>query len=279
MASAVALAHNGAKTLDLLKTDPLIEKPFCVQLFGKCPDSMARAAQVAAAHGAGIIDLNYGCPARKVVSSGHGAALLTDFDLATAIAAKVVAAVKVPVTVKTRIAFSQGQPTVLDLGLRLEAVGVAAIVLHGRYGKQGFLGQADWEWVKRLADQVKIPVIGSGDVTTPEKAVELLRTSQAAAVMIGRAARGRPWLFRQCLEVLAGLEPSVPTLNERLAAALNHANWLIELKGPKAAFPLRTVLTWYVREMPKAAAFREAINHESRADKQLEILGQFFAAA
>jgi nifR3 family TIM-barrel protein len=278
MVSAMALAFRGAKTLRLLKTDPRLEKPFCVQLFGKDPDVLAEAARIAVDLGADLIDLNFGCPARKVVRSGHGAAILRDFQLAETLVRRTAQAVAVPVTVKTRIAWAPGWPDVLELAPRLLAAGVAAIALHGRYATQGFAGTADWDKIRELAEKTPLPVIGSGDLTTAAEAVGRLKASGAAGVMIGRAARGRPWLFRQCLEAWAGREPAEPTLAEKLAAARSHALWLLEEMGPKAAFPLRTVLVWYVRDLPGSAALRAAINQEERVERQLESLERFFAA-
>jgi tRNA-dihydrouridine synthase len=127
-----------------------------------------------------------------------------------------------------------------------------------------------------LASQIKIPVIGSGEATSPEKAAELMKTSGAAGVMIGRAARGRPWIFRQSLDILAGREPFNPTSADKLTAAIDHARWLAEVMGEKAAFPLRTVLTWYIRDLPGAASFREAINRENQVERQLKYLNQFY---
>jgi tRNA-dihydrouridine synthase B len=276
MVSAVALSHHGAKTLGLLQTDPAIEKPLAVQLFGKDSETLARAAQIAVEQGAEIIDLNFGCPARKVVSSGHGAAILKDHDLAENLAQAVVKATSAPVTVKTRLAWAPGYPDIFSLAKRLEGVGVAALTVHGRFGTQGFLGQADWEPLARLAEEIHIPLIGSGDVTEPDQAVKLLKETGVAAIMIGRAARGRPWFFRQCLDLWRGQEPWEPTWAERLQVALDHAQWLHETMGPRAAFKLRTVLMWYARETPGAAAIRQAINRETAVEKQLEILKSLF---
>jgi nifR3 family TIM-barrel protein len=272
MVSAVALAHRGPKTVGLLRTDSRLERPFCAQLFGKAPESLAQAAQIAQELGADIIDLNFGCPARKVVNSGHGVALLKDLALAESLARAVTRAVSIPVTVKTRLAWAPGWPGVFELAPRLAAAGVAAITLHGRYGTQGFAGEADWAAIQRLAENSSLPIIGSGDVTSPEEAVSRLRSSGVAAVMIGRAARGRPWIFRQSLEVLGGGEATPPTWEERLAVALRHARWLFEDLGPRAAFPLRTILMWYARELRGAAALREAINREEKVERQLELL-------
>ena len=273
MASATALAHRGKATLKLLETDLTVEKPFCVQLFGKDPDHLARAAQIAVDRGAGLIDLNLGCPARKVVGSGHGSALLKDLPQVARILKAMVKAVNVPVTVKTRPAFAPGVGgTVFDLLPILVGEGVAAVTLHGRTTSEGFAGEADWDLVARLAERSPIPVIGSGDITTAAEAVDKLNRYGARAVMIGRGAKGRPWLFRQCLEVWRGGEAREETLEERLSTAERHARLLYESVGPQAAFMLRTVLMWYTKGLRGAAEFRAKLCREENLEIQLELL-------
>ncbi|MDR2443362.1 MAG: tRNA dihydrouridine synthase DusB [Deltaproteobacteria bacterium] len=278
MASAVSLAHQGRKTLALLASDRAIEKHLCVQLFGKDPATMAEAAKVAVFQaGASMIDLNFGCPARKVVRSGHGGALLRDPDLCLRIVEAVASCVSVPVTVKTRPGFApEDGPIILSLAKKYQQAGAAAITLHPRYVTCAFTGQADWSLIDSLADAVTIPVIGSGDIKTPEAAVSALKSSGASGVMIGRASRGCPWFFRQCLEILSqGIAREITPM-ERLNTALLHARLLRDLIGPKAAFRLRTVLTWYTRELPGAAALRSAICREDNVDKQMDLLTQAF---
>jgi tRNA-dihydrouridine synthase B len=274
MASAVSLAHHGRQTLKLLSTDPALEKILCVQLFGKDPSVMAEAARVAASEaGAKMIDLNFGCPARKVVTSGHGGALLKDPDLCLRVVEKVAEKAGVPVTVKLRPGFFREEgPIALKLAPRLQQAGAAALILHPRYVSDRFDGQADWSLVAKMAQAVTIPVVGSGDIRAPEEACEALSSSGAAAVMIGRASRGRPWIFRQCLEYLQEGRYSRPATSERLETALAHARLLEEEVGPKAAFRLRTILMWYTKELPGAAALRASICREESVARQLGLL-------
>lgn len=275
MASGVALAHRGRATLKLLETDPAVEKPFCVQLFGKEPEMMARAAEVAEAAGADLIDLNLGCPARKVINSGHGSALLKDLPQVRRILRAMVKAVAIPITVKTRPAFAPGVgSTVWDLLPILVDEGVAAITLHPRMTSEGFAGEADWSLVARLAELSPLPVIGSGDITSAPEALARLSQSGAAGVMIGRAARGRPWLFRQCLEMWQGGEAGPATVAERLATAERHARLLSESVGPKAPFMLRTVLMWYTKGLRGAAEFRARLCREEDLEVQLALLAE-----
>ncbi len=278
MASATALAFRGKATLKLLETDPAVERPFCVQLFGKDPEHLARAAEIAVECGADLIDLNLGCPARKVINSGHGSALLKDADAIRRLVRAMVRAVKAPVTVKTRPAFAPGVgSTVFDLLPMLADEGVAAITLHPRMTSEGFAGEADWNLVARLAEKSPIPVIGSGDITTAADAVDKLRNYGAAAVMIGRGAKGRPWLFRQCLALWRGEPEPEITLDERLAVAARHARLLAESVGHKAPFMLRTVLMWYTKGLSGAAEFRGRLCREENLEIQLELLHQCVA--
>ena len=278
MASATALTFRGKATLKLLETDKSVEKPFCVQLFGKDPDHLARAAEVAVEYGADMIDLNLGCPARKVISSGHGSALLKDLSIVRRILRAMVRAVKVPVTVKTRPAFAPGVgETVFDLLPILADEGAAAVTLHGRMTSEGFAGEADWNTVARLAEKSPIPVIGSGDIVTAEQALDRLRNYGVQAVMIGRGAKGRPWLFKQCLALWRNEPLPEITLEERLQAAQRHARLLAASVGHKAPFMLRTVLMWYTKGLRGAAEFRARLCREEDLEVQLELLAECVA--
>jgi tRNA-dihydrouridine synthase B len=281
MASAVSLAHHGKSTLRLIKTERQIENPFCVQLFGKDPETLATATKVVVEEaGADIVDLNLACPARKVISSGHGGALLKNPELAIKIVEAMTAATDAPVTVKLRPGFlKEDGPLILSLGPRLEAAGAAALILHGRYVSERFGGQADWSLVTELAQRVRIPVIGSGDITEASEALLRLRTSGAQAVMIGRAAKGRPFIFRECLDLLTTGRADPPTLAERSQLATRHARLLEAEIGPKACFRLRTILMWYTKDLPGAAALRSAICREESIDIQLSLLTKAIESA
>lgn len=278
MTSATALSFKGKATLKLLETDKSLEKPFCVQLFGKNPDHLARAAEVAVENGADIIDFNMGCPARKVINSGHGSALLKDLGTVRQILKAMVKAVNVPITVKTRPAFAPGVgETVFDLLPILVDEGVAAVTLHGRLTSEGFAGEADWDIVARLAEKSPIPVIGSGDITTAEQALERLRNYGVKGVMIGRGAKGRPWLFQECLALWQGQNPQVTTVDERLEMAKRHARLLADSVGHKAPFMLRTVLMWYTKSLRGSSEFRARLCREENLEAQLALLNECVA--
>jgi nifR3 family TIM-barrel protein len=282
MVSAAALEHRGKGAVRLLKSEGT-PSPFAVQLFGKDPGSMARAARAAQReHGADLIDLNFGCPARKVVKSGHGAALLKDPDLLLSIAEAVVKAVDLPVTVKTRpdVAAPAGgrEPLIFSLAPKLEAAGISALALHPRFLDQGFKGWADWSMFRPLKEIIKIPLIGSGDVSSAPLALEMLKLG-ADFVMLGRATRGRPWLFRESLDLLYKGSFREPPPRERLAFALRHARLLHGEIGRRAVYLLRSVIPWYIKELPRAASFRDRICREEDFEKQLEIMKEAFAGA
>jgi tRNA-dihydrouridine synthase B len=210
-----------------------------------------------------------------VVSSGHGGALLKNPDLCLRLVEAMASATEAPVTVKLRPGFlKEDGPSVLKLAPRLVSAGAAALTLHGRYVSERFSGQADWSLVSELAAAVSVPVIGSGDICEPQEALDRLAHSGARAVMIGRAARGRPFIFRECLELQTTGRLTRPTLEERLEVAVRHARLLEREIGLKACFRLRTILMWYTKELPGAAALRASICREERIDVQLELLTQ-----
>lgn len=260
MVSAVGLVYRGAKTMKLMTSDPA-EHPLAVQIFGRDPDSMAQGAVIAQEAGADLIDINMGCPARKVVRGGSGAGLLKDFGLIEQILKKTRQAVRIPLTVKTRAGWRPGEGEILDLAPVLMDCGVDAVTLHPRYGIQGFSGRADWDIVARFAERFNGPVIGNGDITTPKEAVERLGSHGVAGVMLGRAALGNPWIFRHILDMLQERSPRMPSLDERHRTALRHAGMLKDHVGPDhATLMLRSILMWYTKGLPDSTAFRRSIN-------------------
>ena len=276
MVSAMGLCQRGPKTMKLMASDP-IERPLSVQLFGKDPEYLGRAAVLAVEAGADIIDLNLGCPARKVVRHGSGAALLKDFEKIERLLLAVRRAVEVPFTVKTRAGWCQGQGEVLDLAPILAHCGVDAVTLHPRFGVQRFGGKADWDLIARLVERFPGPVIGNGDVTRPQHALTLLKSTGCAGVMIGRGAMGNPWIFRQTLDLLQGREPREPSLKERLDTAARHSRMMRDHVGrPHVVYMLRSVLMWYTKGLPDSAAFRRSINQIKEFDVLMASLEAYF---
>ncbi len=257
MVSAEGIVRGGEKTLALLRFREE-ERPIAFQIFGARPESMARAAAAAAAMGPDVIDLNAGCPAKKVVKSGAGSALMRDLGLLAEIASAVVEASDLPVTVKIRSGWDVDSPNAVEAARTVEARGVAAVAVHPRTRAQGFTGSADWSIVRAVKAELGIPVIGSGDVRSPEDALRMMSETSCDAVMIGRAAVGNPWIFGQSRDLEAtGNASTPPSLADRIELAMRHADLMIEEKGEKrGVFEMRKHLVAYFRGFPGASRLR-----------------------
>jgi tRNA-dihydrouridine synthase B len=239
------------------------ERPFAVQLFGNDPAAMADAARVVVDYGADIVDINMGCWVPKVAGKGGGAALLKDVPTATAVVEAVVKAVDVPVTVKVRSGWDAGDMTAVPFAKAAEDVGAQAIAVHGRYARQGFQGDADWDVIRQVKEIVGIPVFGNGDVKNAADARRMLALTGCDGVMIGRAALGQPWIFRHIAHELAtGESLPEPTLAERAAVALEHARrTLADANVPErvAVMELRGQLSKYDLDEPNSVMMRNRI--------------------
>ncbi len=274
--SAQSLVRMNKRTLEMIDVYPQ-ERPTSVQLHGNDPQVMAAAAAFVEECGADIVDINFGCPAPKIVKGGDGAAILRDPDLAVAICAAVRRAVKrVPVTVKMRLGWSATNYTFIEIAKRAEAEGIDAFTLHGRYGQQFYKGEADWSYIARLKDALSVPVIGNGDIQSGADALRRLRESGVDAIMVGRAALGNPWLIREIAQAMAGNTTTpAPSVQERVDFALAHFDAMIDRYGEKSGvLQMRKHLGWYLKGVEGAALLRERINHEPAADGVRAILAQ-----
>ena len=260
MVSADGLVRKNQKTIDMIETAP-DDRPLGVQLFGSDPVILAEAAKIVEDTGADLIDLNVGCPVRKVVKRGAGAALLDDLPRLKWMISGMVTAVKIPVTIKIRSGIRAERPVFVEVGKMAEAEGIAAISLHPRSLSQAFSGNADWNLIRELANAVSIPVIGSGDIFSSEDAINMVKTTGCHSVMIARGVMGNPHLIKQ---IDAGFRdkpiPSDLSSPDRLDALLEFFDMTVEAYGvPWGVRRMRTPITWYVKGMPGAAAIRRDI--------------------
>src|SRR6476620_4687641 len=240
MVSSCGLSHGNERTLGYLRI-ARDEHPLAVQIFGSEPDRMAEAAQMVVAAGADIVDINFGCPVRKVTKTGAGASALEDHELACALAGAVVDAVDVPVTVKMRRGVKNGSRTALELGPKLEARGVASLTIHPRSAQQMYTGTADHTFTAELVERVGIPVIASGDITDRATAERVLDATGAAAVMVGRGAQGRPWALRQ----MAGEGEADADAAEVVAELIRFMREVEREMGDRAVGFMRKFYGWY----------------------------------
>ena len=261
MASAKAVLYGNRNTKELLAVSPL-ERPVSLQLFGSDPEILAEIAARLEDGPYDIIDLNMGCPVPKVVKNGEGSALMKNPALAEQILSSMVKAVKKPVTVKIRKGFDDHSVNAVELAKIAEACGVAAVAVHGRTREQYYSGKADWEIIRQVKEAVSIPVIGNGDVHSPEAAKKLLEETGCDGVMVARGARGNPWIFRRIVSYLeTGVVPPEPSKEEVKDMIFRHAAMMTEQKGELAAMrEMRKHVAWYTAGYPHSAALRREIN-------------------
>jgi tRNA-dihydrouridine synthase B len=251
MVSSAGLSHANERTLGYLRI-ARDEHPLAVQIFGSEPDRMAEAARMVVDAGADIVDINFGCPVRKVTKTGAGASALEDHDLACALAGAVVGAVDVPVSVKMRRGVKNGSRTALELGPKLESLGVASLTLHPRSAQQMYTGTADHTLTAELVERVSVPVIASGDIVDRATAERVLNETGAAAVMVGRGAQGRPWALREMIG--ERYEPDTAEIVGELVRFMREV--VREMGEERSVGFLRKFYGWYLRGMPGAKELR-----------------------
>lgn len=258
--STMAIHHKSIRTYSMFDITEE-QRPIAVQLFGADPEIMAEAARVAVGEGADIIDVNMGCWVPKVCKTGGGAAMMRDEACACKVVEAIVKAVPVPVTVKTRAGWDYGHLATAGLARKLEEVGAQAFALHARFAVQGHSGDADWKLIAEIKQAVSKPVVGNGDIKTPQDALRMLQETGCDGVMIGRAAIGNPWIVRDTVHFLAtGELLPAPTYLERAQTAREHVRDLARSMGENHAVRhLRGQLPQYVRGYPGASRLRDAM--------------------
>lgn len=254
------------------------EHPIAAQLFGSDPETLAEAARIVEDAGFDIVDLNLGCPAKRVVSCNGGSGLLRDLPLIARIFQRVRAAVSIPFTVKFRLGWNDDSIVCVELARLAESCGLNAVALHARTREQGYSGQARWQWIGAVKAAVGIPVIGNGDVRTPEDACAMIAETGCDAVMIGRAAPANPWIFRQIAEYTATRRYRQPTELDRYQLIRTYFSMLLAEEFPDATGKMKQFASWFTHGVPGGAGLRKSIYEARTGAGVLEAVDRFFIA-
>jgi nifR3 family TIM-barrel protein len=277
MISAMGLILGQKRTFQYLKHHPK-EGPLAIQIFGSDPEIMSSAAVIAVEAGATTVDINMGCPARKIVKTGAGGALLRDLQKIKKILLAVRRVCSVPLTVKLRTGWSPGQVAACDVARLAEDCGVDALTIHPRFVTDGFSGNADWSVISSIKELVEIPVIGNGDIFKPSDALRMKKETGCDAVMIARGAVGNPWIFNQIATIEQGGTEQKPDITERKRVIMEHFFLLSDhMEENRAALAMRGLLLSYTKGLPHSSRFRNAITQIKNIEDLTYILDQYFS--
>ncbi|MEI8185188.1 MAG: tRNA dihydrouridine synthase DusB [Chlorobiaceae bacterium] len=271
--SAEALRRGVEKSVRKLTADA-VERPLAIQIFGNSVESMIEAAVIAEGYNPDYLDINFGCPTKKVAGKGAGAALLREPEKMTQIAEAVVRAVNIPVTAKTRIGWDRESINIIDVLHRLEGVGIQALAVHGRTRSEMYKGRADWNWIREVKKHARIPIIANGDIWTPEDAVAMFEQTGADGVMIGRGAIGNPFIFERAKQfVKTGKPMASPDFRERIDAAVEHLKLSVQFKGEKyGVLEMRRHYATYLKGLPMVSRVRNKLVREEGWVQVIDIL-------
>ena len=275
MVSSKGLFYQDQKTEQILDTTNE-KRPIAMQIFGNDVEAMKYAAKYVSQK-ADIIDINMGCPAPKVVKNGDGSKLLLNLDLVEEIVKEVVESATVPVTVKIRKGWDNEHIVAVEAAKRIERAGASAITIHGRTRSEYYAGIADWDIIKQVKEAVNIPVIGNGDIKSPEDAKKIFEQTNVDGIMVGRAALGNPWIFRDIIDYLSG-KPIKPVSNEeKLKTILQHIKLAVKQKGETIAIKeMRKHISSYIKNLKEASKLRERVNQIETKDLLVQCLKEYF---
>ena len=277
MVSAKGIYYNNKNTESLITVDEK-ERPVSLQLFGSDPDIVSEMAKRIEPRNFDILDINMGCPVPKVVNNGEGSALMKDISLAAKIVEKTVKAISKPVTVKFRKGFYKDESLAVEMAMAMEQAGASAVAVHGRTREQYYSGKADWEVIAKVKSAVKIPVIGNGDIFTPQDADLMLKQTGCDGIMVARGAKGNPWIFHQIHTFLeTGQVEERPSWQEVTEMIVRHARMQVEWKGELAGMrEMRSHVGWYTTGYPHAVKIRRKMNEIEKIGELEQLLIEHF---